>query len=209
MIAAGNGGAGCASFRREKFIPFGGPERRRRRPRRQRLRGGRPQPQHADRLPLRAPPRGAQRRERAAARTSSARRPTTSCCACRSAPSSPTSRPATSIAELLEPGEQVLLAKGGDGGFGNLHFKTSTNRAPRQKTPGWPGEAQQAAAGTARAGRCRPAGHAQRRQVDADHGDLQRAAEDRRLPVHDAASEPGRRARRRPSRASSSPTSRA
>jgi GTP-binding protein len=44
------------------------------------------------------------------------------------------------ITELLAAGEQVLLAKGGDGGFGNLHFKTSTNRAPRQKTPGWPGE---------------------------------------------------------------------
>ena len=37
-------------------------------------------------------------------------------------------------------GSLVLLAKGGDGGFGNLHFKSSTNRAPRQKTPGWPGE---------------------------------------------------------------------
>ena len=44
------------------------------------------------------------------------------------------------LAELLEPGVKVLLAKGGDGGFGNLHFKSSTNRAPRQKTPGWPGE---------------------------------------------------------------------
>jgi GTP-binding protein len=44
------------------------------------------------------------------------------------------------IAELLVPDEKVLIAKGGDGGFGNLHFKTSTNRAPRQKTPGWPGE---------------------------------------------------------------------
>jgi len=32
------------------------------------------------------------------------------------------------------------VAKGGDGGFGNLHYKSSTNRAPRQKTPGWPGE---------------------------------------------------------------------
>lgn len=42
--------------------------------------------------------------------------------------------------ELLQPGEQVTLAKGGDGGFGNLHYKSSTNRAPRQKTPGWPGE---------------------------------------------------------------------
>jgi GTP-binding protein len=44
------------------------------------------------------------------------------------------------IAELLVPDEKVLIVKGGDGGFGNLHFKTSTNRAPRQKTPGWPGE---------------------------------------------------------------------
>lgn len=42
--------------------------------------------------------------------------------------------------ELLQPGEQVTLAKGGDGGFGNMHYKSSTNRAPRQKTPGWPGE---------------------------------------------------------------------
>jgi GTP-binding protein len=41
---------------------------------------------------------------------------------------------------LLEHGQKALLAKGGDGGFGNLHFKSSTNRAPRQKTPGWPGE---------------------------------------------------------------------
>jgi GTP-binding protein len=42
--------------------------------------------------------------------------------------------------ELLQPGQKVLLAKGGDGGFGNLHFKSSTNRAPRQKTLGRPGE---------------------------------------------------------------------
>ena len=44
------------------------------------------------------------------------------------------------LAELLEPDVKVLLCKGGDGGFGNLHYKTSTNRAPRQHTPGWPGE---------------------------------------------------------------------
>ncbi|MBX3611705.1 MAG: GTPase ObgE [Hydrogenophaga sp.] len=44
------------------------------------------------------------------------------------------------VCELLRPGEQVMIAKGGDGGFGNLHYKSSTNRAPRQKTPGWPGE---------------------------------------------------------------------
>jgi GTP-binding protein len=44
------------------------------------------------------------------------------------------------LCELLQPGEQVMIAKGGDGGFGNLRFKSSTNRAPRTKTPGWPGE---------------------------------------------------------------------
>jgi GTP-binding protein len=44
------------------------------------------------------------------------------------------------IAELIDPDQPVMLCKGGDGGFGNLHYKTSTNRAPRQKTPGWPGE---------------------------------------------------------------------
>jgi GTP-binding protein len=42
--------------------------------------------------------------------------------------------------ELLQPGEIIMIAKGGDGGFGNMRFKSAINRAPRQKTPGWPGE---------------------------------------------------------------------
>jgi GTP-binding protein len=42
--------------------------------------------------------------------------------------------------ELLQPGEKILIARGGDGGFGNLRFKSAINRAPRQKTPGHPGE---------------------------------------------------------------------
>ena len=42
--------------------------------------------------------------------------------------------------ELLEPGEKLMIAKGGDGGYGNLRFKSAINRAPRQKTPGHPGE---------------------------------------------------------------------
>ncbi|MFC5610293.1 Obg family GTPase CgtA [Variovorax soli] len=42
--------------------------------------------------------------------------------------------------ELLKPGERLTIAKGGDGGFGNLRFKSAINRAPRQKTPGHPGE---------------------------------------------------------------------
>ncbi|KJV09444.1 GTPase CgtA [Elstera litoralis] len=45
----------------------------------------------------------------------------------------------TVLHDLTEPGQRVLLARGGDGGFGNDHFKSSTNRAPRQSSPGWPG----------------------------------------------------------------------
>lgn len=42
--------------------------------------------------------------------------------------------------ELLQPGEKLMIAKGGEGGYGNLRFKSAINRAPRQKTPGHPGE---------------------------------------------------------------------
>lgn len=44
------------------------------------------------------------------------------------------------IADLDHDGKRVLIAKGGQGGLGNLHFKSSTNRAPRQCTPGQPGD---------------------------------------------------------------------
>jgi GTP-binding protein len=46
----------------------------------------------------------------------------------------------TILADLTHVGEKLVFLRGGDGGFGNAHFKTATNRAPRKSTPGWPGQ---------------------------------------------------------------------
>ncbi len=138
-VAAGDGGSGCVSFRREKFIPFGGPNGGD---------GGRGGSVYAlaDRnLNTLIDYRYARRHE---ARNGEAGRGSDQFGAAGAdvvlrMPVGTIVRDAESgalIAELLEHGQKVLLAKGGDGGFGNLHFKSSTNRAPRQKTPGWPGE---------------------------------------------------------------------
>jgi GTP-binding protein len=140
-IAAGNGGAGCASFRREKFIPFGGPDGG------DGGKGGSVWAEADRNLNTLIDYRYARRHE---ARNGEAGRG--SDCFGAAADDIVLRMPVgtiitdleteTVIGELLENGERILLAKGGDGGFGNLHFKTSTNRAPRQKTPGWPGEAK-------------------------------------------------------------------
>jgi GTPase len=138
-VVAGDGGNGCMSFRREKFLPFGGPNggdggrggsvfamgdrnlntlidfRYARRHEARRGENGRGSDQYgaaADDIVLRMP-MGTVITDNETNQV---------------------------VAELLIPDEKVLIVKGGDGGFGNLHFKTSTNRAPRQKTPGWPGE---------------------------------------------------------------------
>ena len=140
-IAAGAGGAGCMSFRREKFIPFGGPNGGD---------GGKGGSVYsvADRnLNTLIDYRYARRHE---ARNGEAGRGSDQYGAASEdivlrMPVGTIVRDFETeevLAELLDPDARVLLAKGGDGGFGNLHFKSSTNRAPRQKTPGWPGEAR-------------------------------------------------------------------
>ncbi len=138
-VAAGNGGAGCASFRREKFIPFGGPNGG------DGGRGGSIYAVADVNLNTLIDYRYARRHE---ARNGEAGRGSDQFGAAGAdiVLRMPVGSILTDVdtdqvvAELLVPGERVLICKGGDGGFGNLHFKTSTNRAPRQKTPGWPGE---------------------------------------------------------------------
>ncbi len=47
---------------------------------------------------------------------------------------------ATKLADVTRPGSRITLLPGGDGGFGNAHFKSATNRAPRKAIPGFPGQ---------------------------------------------------------------------
>ena len=138
-VLAGNGGAGCASFRREKCIPFGGPNGG------DGGRGGHVYALADSNLNTLVDFRFTRRHE---ARNGEHGRGADQFGAAGAdvvlrMPVGTIITDATTgerVAELLVAGEQILLAKGGDGGFGNLHYKTSTNRAPRQKTPGWPGQ---------------------------------------------------------------------
>ena len=138
-ICAGDGGNGCMSFRREKFIPFGGPNGG------DGGRGGSVFAVGDQNLNTLIDFRYARRHE--ARRGENGRGSDQFGAASEDIVlRMPMGTIITNVdtdqvlAELLVPDEKVMLAKGGDGGFGNLHFKTSINRAPRQKTPGWPGE---------------------------------------------------------------------
>ena len=140
-ISAGHGGAGCMSFRREKFIPFGGPNGG------DGGRGGSVWAVADRNINTLIDYRYARRHD---ARNGEAGRGSDQFGAAgddivlRMPVGTMVSDFETGelIVELLEHGVKVPLAKGGDGGFGNMHYKTSTNRSPRQKTPGWPGEAR-------------------------------------------------------------------
>ncbi len=138
-VAAGNGGAGCASFRREKFVPMGGPDGG------DGGRGGsvvaladsnlntlvdfRYAPRHT--AENGEPGRGSDQFGAAGADVV-LRMPVGTIIT--------DLQTREVVAELLQSQQRVVLARGGDGGFGNLRYKSSTNRSPRKKTPGWPGE---------------------------------------------------------------------
>jgi GTP-binding protein len=138
-IRSGSGGNGCVSFRREKFIEFGGPNGG------DGGRGGDVWAEAAENLNTLIDYRFQQHvaarngghgmgKEMAGANGSDA------------VLKVPVGTQIfeddneTLIADLDRPGARVLLAKGGNGGFGNAHFKSSTNQAPRRANPGQPGE---------------------------------------------------------------------
>jgi GTP-binding protein len=138
-VKAGDGGAGAVSFRREKFIEFGGPDGG------DGGRGGNIVAECADGLNTLIDYRYQQHfkaktgghgmgKNRAGANTPDVilRVPAGTQIFDADAGSL--------LADLTETGQRAIIAQGGNGGFGNAHFKSSTNRAPRHANPGLPGE---------------------------------------------------------------------
>lgn len=138
-VAAGDGGAGCVSFRHEKYKEFGGPNGG------DGGRGGHVFAVADPSLNTLVDYRFARRHEArrgehgmgsdmfgAAGADITLKMPVGTVLS--------DAQTGEVLFELLQPGEVITIAKGGDGGFGNLRFKSAINRAPRQKTPGWPGE---------------------------------------------------------------------
>jgi GTP-binding protein len=138
-INAGNGGNGCMSFRREKYIPRGGPD------------GG--DGGSGGSITLEADESLntlVDYRYQPIYRAESGRPGKGRDCSGKAGDELILKVPVGTVAfddeteemigDLTNPGDQLLIARGGRGGLGNTHFKTSTNRAPRQTVPGTPGE---------------------------------------------------------------------
>ena len=138
-IRSGDGGAGCVSFRREKFIEFGGPDGG------DGGRGGDVVAECVDGLNTLIDFRFQQHFKAATgvhgmgkARTGANGAPVVLKVPVGTQILDEDEE--TLIADFTEVGQRIRLAKGGNGGFGNLYFKTSTNQAPRRANPGQEGE---------------------------------------------------------------------
>lgn len=140
-VHAGKGGDGIASFRREKFIPRGGPDGGD---------GGRGGSIHA--IADRNINTLVEYRYARIHRARNGEKGQGSDCYGKAADDITLRVPVGTVisdlasgevlADLSADGQTALLAKGGQGGLGNIHFKSSTNRSPRQCTPGGPGESR-------------------------------------------------------------------
>ena len=138
-VEAGDGGNGVASFRREKFVPFGGPDGG------DGGRGGSIYVQADDDTSTLVDYRYTRK-----FRAERGKNGAGANCAGRGGESVVLKVPVGTtivdtdsgdiIADLVEDGQKVLVAQGGDGGLGNTHFKSSTNRTPRKFTTGVKGE---------------------------------------------------------------------
>jgi GTPase len=139
FIRSGDGGAGAVSFRREKFIEFGGPDGG------DGGRGGDVWAEAVDGLNTLIDYRY-QQHFKAGTGTHGMGRNRTGPGGADVVLKVPVGTQIlaedgeTLIADLTAVGQRALLARGGNGGFGNLHFTTSTNRAPRRANPGQEGE---------------------------------------------------------------------
>ncbi|MCI5044649.1 MAG: GTPase ObgE [Aquisalinus sp.] len=139
FVRSGNGGAGCVSFRREKFVEFGGPDGG------DGGRGGHVFAEAVDNLNTLIDYRY-QQHFKAQTGVHGMGRNRTGADGGDVLIKVPVGTEIyeedeeTLIADLTEPGQQALLAKGGNGGFGNARFKSSTSQAPRRANPGQEGE---------------------------------------------------------------------
>ena len=140
-IRSGDGGNGCVSFRREKFIEFGGPNGG------DGGKGGDVIAEAVDGLNTLIDYRYQQHffAKNGGAGMGKDRRGANGADAVLKVPVGTQvyeEDAETLLADFTERGQQAVLARGGNGGFGNAHFKSSTNRAPRRANPGQPGEQQ-------------------------------------------------------------------
>ncbi len=139
QVSAGNGGNGCASFRREKFIPKGGPDGG------DGGRGGSVYLVADEGLNTLADFRhtrrfGAERGEDGKGRQMTGRSGGDIAIAVPVGTVVQVVETGEVMGDLTRPNDRLLVAEGGRGGLGNIHFKSSTNRAPRQCKPGTAGE---------------------------------------------------------------------